>query len=89
MMFRTGDRKNTAIIIEKWSEEHHRNIDIGEYVPKYCPECGRKLFENDKNKQMCCASCKHYDWFDCDIFDTIVPDDFYCAWWKRKEQNNG
>ena len=46
LYLRTGDKRKTAIEISQWSNAYQRNIIIGEYIPKYCPECGRKLIEN-------------------------------------------
>lgn len=46
ILFRSGDRKPTALLFEKWRENYGWET-IGNYIPKFCPECGRKLFEND------------------------------------------
>lgn len=45
---RSGDGLPTAILFSKWDERIKRNIDVGIYEMKYCPECGRKLIENEK-----------------------------------------
>lgn len=42
---RSGDRRKTAIVFcdhlgDRW-------FDAVIYAPKFCPECGRKLFENE------------------------------------------
>ena len=50
LYFRTGNRRKTVIEVSQWSNEYKRNIIIGEYVPKFCPECGRELIEN-KDKE--------------------------------------
>ena len=44
----TGRGKPTHINITKWDDKLQENVDIGHYKPKFCPECGRRLFENDK-----------------------------------------
>lgn len=44
-MIRSGDSKPTVILFE----EHHDASGwhlVGFYYPKYCPNCGRELFEN-------------------------------------------
>lgn len=45
ILFRTGDRKPTALLFERWRENYGWET-IGDYIPKFCPECGRKLVEN-------------------------------------------
>ena len=45
ILFRSGDRKPTALLFEKWGENYGWTT-IGDYIPKFCPECGRKLVEN-------------------------------------------
>lgn len=49
MFIRSGDNKPTALIVSKFDKTVSRNIDIGIYKMKYCPECGRKLIENNQN----------------------------------------
>ena len=44
--FRTGNRQKTAIEFSTWSDKYQKSIIIGEYTPKFCPECGRELIEN-------------------------------------------
>ena len=46
MYIRSGNNLPTAIIVSEWDNKIQRNVDIGTYVMKYCPECGRKLIEN-------------------------------------------
>ena len=46
MHIRSGDGKPTALIVSKWEESLRRNIDVGVYKMKFCPECGRRLIEN-------------------------------------------
>ena len=46
ILFRTGDRKPTALLFERWRENYGWET-IGDYIPNFCPECGRKLFENN------------------------------------------
>lgn len=43
----TGWNFKTRLHLMKWNKEHQQNETIGIYVPKFCPECGRKLFENE------------------------------------------
>lgn len=48
MFIRSGDGKSTVILIDKWSEERGWfTIPVGVYKPQYCPNCGRRLKEND------------------------------------------
>ena len=47
LFIRSGNNKPTALIVSKWEEKLGHNIDIGFYKMKYCPECGRKLIENE------------------------------------------
>lgn len=44
IVFRSGDNRATAILIEVVEDAEWRAI--GEYRPLYCPNCGRKLIEN-------------------------------------------
>lgn len=46
MHIRSGDGKPTVLIVSKWEESLGRNIDVGIYKMKFCPECGRRLIEN-------------------------------------------
>ncbi len=46
MHFRSGDNKPTAIVVSECDDSFQLNIDVCIYAPKYCPECGRRLFEN-------------------------------------------
>lgn len=39
--------------ILKYSELDTQNHCVGSYVPKFCPECGRELTENNKYFQKC------------------------------------
>lgn len=48
MFFNTGDNRPTNIDVLQWSDKYKQNLTVCLYVPKYCPECGRRLFENDK-----------------------------------------
>lgn len=48
MMLNTGARQKTHISLERWSDEHQQWETEGFYIPKFCPECGRKLTENEK-----------------------------------------
>ena len=46
MFIRTGNEKRTSIIVHRWDKKKDKNIIVGIYDMKYCPECGRKLTEN-------------------------------------------
>ena len=48
MMLNSGARRKTHISLERWNENHQQWETEGFYIPKYCPECGRKLTENEK-----------------------------------------
>lgn len=48
MFVRSGSNLPTAIITSRWSEKFNHNVEMGIYVPKFCPECGRRLIENEK-----------------------------------------
>jgi hypothetical protein len=47
MMLNTGARRKTHISLERWDESHKQWEIEGFYKPKFCPECGRKLIENE------------------------------------------
>ena len=51
MYIRSGNNLPTGIIVTEWDDKKQENVDIGTYVMKYCPECGRKLIENGEGKQ--------------------------------------
>lgn len=44
MMFCSGWGRPPRIEAEKWNEKMGWKI-IGQYIPKFCPECGRKIDE--------------------------------------------
>lgn len=46
LLLRSGDNRPTEILVEEWGE-HSRWSTIGYYRPAYCPNCGRKLKENE------------------------------------------
>ena len=50
MHIRSGDARPTAIVVSIWDEKCQRNVDVVEYSMKYCPECGRRLLENEQNR---------------------------------------
>lgn len=45
MLLRSGDGRPTTILVEKWIDGTGW-ITIGDYQPRYCPNCGRELKEN-------------------------------------------
>lgn len=47
VFFRTGDRFPTEILFEHRCDNKNAET-VGSYIPKYCPECGRRLKENVK-----------------------------------------
>ncbi len=48
MSIDTGDNKPTRIVVTHWNESLQCNQDVCIYKMKYCPECGRELFENER-----------------------------------------
>ena len=50
MMFCSGWGRQPRIETEKWDEKAgwHK---IGQYFPKFCPECGREIVEYGGNKK--------------------------------------
>lgn len=44
LYLRTGNDRPTSLLFE------HGNELVGFYRPKFCPECGRKLYENERFK---------------------------------------
>ena len=48
---RSGDAKPTALVISQYMDRYNRNVDVIEYKMKFCPECGRPLFENKINNE--------------------------------------
>lgn len=40
---RSGDRRGVVILFQARAKTWH---SVGVYVPKFCPECGRRLEEN-------------------------------------------
>lgn len=45
MSINSGNRRPVCIDVEKWDEQTKQNIVIARYYPKFCPNCGRLLFE--------------------------------------------
>lgn len=45
MMLSSGAGKPLRIEAEKWSSSVQQWITVGQYYPKFCPECGRKITE--------------------------------------------
>ena len=48
MSIDSGDGKSTMIVVTHWNEKRQRNENVAIYKMKYCPECGRKLIENEE-----------------------------------------
>ena len=45
---RSGDERPTAIVVSMWDEKCQCNFDAVVYPMRYCPECGRRLVENEQ-----------------------------------------
>lgn len=45
--FRSGDGQATEIIFEDKKTKSESHL-VGRYEPRYCPNCGRELIENNK-----------------------------------------
>lgn len=50
MMLSSGAGKPLRIEAEQWSPSVQRWITVGQYYPKFCPECGRKITEYENIK---------------------------------------
>jgi len=48
ILLRSGCARPTAMMVEKLVASGW--VTIGYYSPRYCPNCGRKLVENEKKK---------------------------------------
>ena len=49
-MLRSGDSKPVEIIAERWNGQTWE--EVGRYRPKFCPNCGRELVENQQFKPL-------------------------------------
>lgn len=49
MMLRSGAGKPVQILVEEYDQKSMRWGLIGYYTPKFCPNCGRKLVENERS----------------------------------------
>ena len=49
LMFRSGSGRPTSILVERWTSRKLWE-EIGFYHPKFCPNCGRPLTENEPKK---------------------------------------
>lgn len=47
IMINSGNGKPLNIEFLEWASTRERWETVGEYHPKYCPECGRRLNEYD------------------------------------------
>ena len=52
LYFRSGDNRFTGIDISHFFPGRQCSNTIGYYVPKYCPECGRYLKENEFYREL-------------------------------------
>lgn len=50
IMINSGGGKPLTIEFREWFDYSKCWITVGEYYPKYCPECGRKLNEYEESK---------------------------------------
>jgi hypothetical protein len=50
IFLRSGARRPTAILVEKYDDTIQQWTTIGTYKPKYCPNCGRELLENESSE---------------------------------------
>lgn len=44
----SGNRSPVSIKVEAWNEQMQRNTIVASYHPKFCPNCGRRLFEYEE-----------------------------------------
>lgn len=51
ILFRSGDDRPTSILFEKWGGDTGWR-SIAYYNPKYCPNCGRELSENQLKDEL-------------------------------------
>jgi len=50
LMLCSGNRKPLRIEVETW-RENYGWAKIDEYLPRYCPNCGREILEYNRNKE--------------------------------------
>lgn len=53
MFIRSGDDRPTEILFEELYDNAGWEL-VGYYQPKYCPNCGRELMENQKKRSDDC-----------------------------------
>lgn len=47
LYIRSGHCRSTSLVVTRFGAGLGLNQDVAFYSMKYCPECGRRLFEND------------------------------------------
>lgn len=48
LMISSGCGKPLRIEVDHWNEQREEWVTVGRYTPNYCPNCGRKLDEYNK-----------------------------------------
>lgn len=51
IMLSAGWGKPLRIETEHWNENRHEWVMDGIYYPKFCPECGRPIFEYERKEE--------------------------------------
>lgn len=69
-LLRSGDGRPTAILFEKWTDGVGWTT-IGHYQPKYCPNCGRELKENDHGPRKQATKIEARPWKPQDLLDDL------------------
>ena len=69
-LLRSGDGRPTAILFEKWTDGAGWTT-IGHYQPKYCPNCGRELKENDHGPRKQSTKIEARPWKPQDLLNDL------------------